>query len=82
MRRALSLLLLATAVVGCQSKTPEPAKVPLGQAPAAAPATGDDLTGPVLEQLNAPPYIYLRIKTSKVRSGPPFPGPRSRTGPS
>ena len=60
-------LLLATAVVGCYSKSPEPAKVPLGQAaaPAAAPASGDVLTGPVLEQLNASPYVYLRIKTSK-----------------
>lgn len=80
MRRALSLLLLATAVVGCQSKTPEPAKVPLGQAPAAAPATGDDLTGPVLEQLNAPPYIYLRIKTSKGEVWAAVPGAKIENG--
>jgi hypothetical protein len=65
MRCALSSLLLAAAVVGCRSSTPEPAKVPLGQAPAAAPATGDGLTGPVIEQLNAPPYLYIRIKTDK-----------------
>lgn len=80
MRRALSLLLLATAVVGCQSKTPEPAKVPLGQAPAAVPATGDDLTGPVLEQLNAPPYIYLRIKTSKGEVWAAVPGAKIENG--
>ena len=80
MRRALSLLLLATAVVGCQSKTPEPAKVPLGQAPAAAPATSDDLTGPVLEQLNAPPYIYLRIKTSKGEVWAAVPGAKIENG--
>lgn len=65
MRRALSLLLLATAVVGCGSKTPEPAKVPLGQAPTAAPAASDLLTGKVLEHQDASPYLYLRIATAK-----------------
>ncbi len=65
MRRVLSLLLLATAVVGCGSKTPEPAKVPLGQVPAAAPAASDLLTGKVLEHLDASPYLYLRIATTK-----------------
>ena len=65
MRRSLSSLLLAMAVVGCQSRTPEPPKVPLGQAPAAGPATGDELTGPIIEQLNAPPYLYIRVKTAK-----------------
>jgi hypothetical protein len=64
MRRVLSFLLLAAAVAGCQSKTPDSAKVPLGQAPAATQITGDALTGPVIEQLSAPPYSYLRIKTS------------------
>ena len=80
MRRALSFLLLATAVVGCQSKTPGPANVPLGQAPAAAPATGDDLTGAVIEQLNAPPYIYLRIKTSKGEVWAAVPGAKIENG--
>lgn len=66
MRRALPLLLLSSVVIGCVSKTPEPAKVPLDQAPvAAAAAGGDDLSGPVLEVLNASPYVYLRIKTAK-----------------
>jgi hypothetical protein len=73
MRRTLSLLLLATAVVGCGSKTPEPAKVPLDQAPAASPATSaaaapaasDLLTGKVLEHQDAAPYLYLRIATAK-----------------
>jgi hypothetical protein len=64
MRRAFSFLLLATAVACCQSKTPGSANVPLGQAPAAAQVTADGLTGPVLEQLSAPPYIYVRVKTS------------------
>ena len=65
MRRALTVLLLATAAVGCASKNAEPAKVPLGQTPAAAPAAGDQLAGPVLEHLIATPYVYLRVKTSK-----------------
>lgn len=66
MRRVPSLLLLATAVAGCQSKTPETVAVPPGQEAAAAPAAGGErLAGPVLEQLAAPPYTYLRVKTSQ-----------------
>ena len=66
MRRALSLSLVATAIVGCYSKTPEPPKVPLSQiAAAAAPQAAGDLSGPVLEHLTAPPYVYLRVKTSR-----------------
>ena len=70
MRRALPALLLATAVVACRTDKSEPPKIPLSQAPAAAPgaaapAIGDGLAGPVLEHLSAPPYMYLRVKTSK-----------------
>jgi hypothetical protein len=65
MLRALALMLLATAAVACASKTPEPPKVPLGQLVTATPATGDGLTGTVLEQINASQYVYLRLKTSK-----------------
>ncbi len=63
MRRAFSALLLATVAVGCGSKSPAPANIPLSQLSAGA--TTDPLTGPVLEQLAAPPYIYLRIQTPK-----------------
>ncbi len=62
MLRVLSLPFLAVAVVGCAAKNVEQAKAPLDQA-AAAP--GDQLTGPVLEHLDASPYVYLRIKTPK-----------------
>ena len=72
MRRALSLLLLVTAAAGCGSKTPEPAKVPLDQMPAAAPnaaaapaPAAEGLTGSVQEVLPAAPYVYLRVKTTK-----------------
>ena len=68
MRRALSFLLLATAVVGC-SKTADPDKVPLSEAspaaPGAMPAATERLAGPVLEHLAASPYVYLRVKTSQ-----------------
>lgn len=80
MHRALPSLLLATAVVGCQSRTPAPAKVPLSQAPAAAPATSAELTGPVVEQLNAPPYLYLRIKTARGDVWAAVPGAKIENG--
>ena len=69
MRPVFSFLLAVTATVGC-SKTPEPPKVPLNEAPvgtpsatAAAPATVQAISGTVTEQLSAPPYIYLRVST-------------------
>ena len=64
MRAALSFLLLAATVVGCGAKTPAPETT---TARAASPdaVTGDVLTGPVLEQIAVPPYVYLRIKTSQ-----------------
>ncbi len=59
MTRALAVLPIALAAIGCDAKTPKP---PLDQA--TAPITGGQLTGPVQEHLNAPPYVYLRIKTT------------------
>jgi hypothetical protein len=64
MRHALSLLLVTTAVAGCGPKAPTPDTKAPAASPAAAPAAGDALTGPVLEQLPASPYVYIRIKTS------------------
>jgi len=64
MRHALSLLLVTTAVSGCGPKAPAPDTKAPAASPAAAPAAGDALTGPVLEQLPASPYVYIRIKTS------------------
>lgn len=63
MRSALSFLLLAATVAGCGAKTPAPDTTAQAGAPAAA--GGDVLTGPVLEQLAVPPYVYLRIKTAQ-----------------
>jgi hypothetical protein len=80
MRRVLSSLLLATAVAGCQSQTPEPAKVPLDQKQAAAQAATDGLTGQVVEQLNAPPYLYIRIKTAKGDVWAAVPGAKIENG--
>jgi predicted small lipoprotein YifL len=63
MRRAVPLLLLVATVAGCGPKAPEaPAMPQAQQAQPDAPQLAT-LTGPVLEQLAASPYIYLRIKT-------------------
>ena len=64
MRRPAALLSLALIVAAC-AKGKEPDKVPLGTV-AAAPvaAAGDELTGTLLEQIPAPPYVYLRLKTA------------------
>jgi hypothetical protein len=66
MRRTLSLLVLTATVTGCGPKTAGSENVPPGAASSnAATDATDALTGPVLEQLAASPYLYLRIKTSK-----------------
>jgi hypothetical protein len=62
MGRALSLLLLTATAAGCDSPTRRPAQAPVD---GPVPASGDVLSGPVLEHLAAAPYLYLRIKTSK-----------------
>jgi hypothetical protein len=77
MGRAYSLLLFAAAVAGCDAKTPEPAKAPPEPAPA---ATSGELSGPVLEHLNAPPYLYLRVKTSQGEVWAAVPETRIETG--
>lgn len=64
MRRLLSGLLVAAALLGCNSASPKPANIPLDQIQA-SPAEGDALTGEVLEHIAAPPYSYVRIRTSK-----------------
>ena len=64
MLRSLARLFLVAATVGCAAKSDESAKVPLGQAPAASTESGAPLTGPIVEQLAASPYVYLRIKTA------------------
>jgi len=66
MRRALSLLLVSTAINGCGPKAAGSDTMPAGAASADAPAaSGNALTGPIVEQLAASPYLYLRIKTSR-----------------
>lgn len=66
MRRALSLLLVTTILAGCSPKAAGSDAMPAGAASANAPAAGGDaLTGPVLEQIAASPYLYLRLKTSQ-----------------
>lgn len=69
MRRTVSLLVLATVLAGCGSNASEPTAVaatpaaPQTPASAAAPM-GESLSGRVLEQIPAPPYLYLRLQTA------------------
>ncbi len=73
--RSVLPLLLASVVAGCgyKSDSAEQQKVPLSEAPAAAPGAGaattsapaGALAGPVLQKLDAPPYSYLQIKTTQ-----------------
>jgi hypothetical protein len=68
MRGALPLVLASLAVIGCSSnktKSPEPVPAAETRTPLAASASGDGLTGKVLERLDAPPYSYLRLETAK-----------------
>ena len=62
MRCVPAVLFLAATMAGCQPKTPDAAvKSP---DPVATTVAEDAITGQVQEQLSAPPYTYLRIKTS------------------
>ena len=73
MRRSIALLSLAATAVACTT-TKEPEKRPLGQATgqasSEAPASAvsmdlNTISGSVLEQLPASPYVYLKLKTAK-----------------
>jgi hypothetical protein len=77
MRRAVSPFLLAAAIVGCQAKAPAPAAMTPAQDAAPQLAT---LTGPVLEQLPAAPYLYLRLKTPTGESWVAVPATTVETG--
>jgi hypothetical protein len=66
MRLALALILSTAFLGACGSEATEaPATAAAPMAAAAPPSTNStDLTGKVLEQLAAPPYVYLRIQTT------------------
>lgn len=55
-------LLLTIVVTGCEQNIPQSGNVPLSER---ARSSEDVLTGTVLEQIAAPPYLYLRLKTEK-----------------
>lgn len=75
MRRSIALISVALVAVAC-SKNDQAGRVPLGAAPGApgmqvaqsapgAPAAGGEtLTGTLLEQIAASPYVYVRLKTA------------------
>jgi hypothetical protein len=64
MRRLSVVLLVALAVVGCKKKeaAPAPAQPTAAVAPEAA---GASIKGKVLEQLDAPPYSYVKLQTAQ-----------------
>ncbi len=63
MRRLSIVLLVALAAAGCKKKEAQPQQTAVGGVPEGAAAAV--LKGEVLERLDAPPYSYLRLKTSK-----------------
>lgn len=69
MRRMIPLVVLATFLAACGSNASEPGTIAPAPAPAAdaapARALGEDLRGKVLEQIPAPPYLYLRLQTAR-----------------
>ncbi len=68
MRGAIPLLLVLATTFGCQSKKSDAivAAPTSGALPAAAaPATGQGISGKVLERIDAAPYCYLRIQTAR-----------------
>jgi hypothetical protein len=73
MRSTISLFVLAAAMAGCGSKASDPQAAPAASPAPAAPTTvaapvsapGENLSGTVLEAIPAPPYVYLRLQTSK-----------------
>jgi hypothetical protein len=67
MRRFFLFVPFAILAAACSEAKPTDRR-PLGATPATpamqASASGDVLTGTVLEQIAAPPYLYLRLKTA------------------
>jgi hypothetical protein len=61
MRRLSVVLLVALAVAGCKKKEPAPQAAAPTPGPESAAAT---IKGKVVEKLDAPPYSYLKLKTS------------------
>ncbi len=60
--RQIPILLLAAALVGCQRDAP-PTLAKANAAPAPAPA--NNISGKLMERIDAPPYSYLKIQSSK-----------------
>jgi len=67
MRGTLPLILVLAVAVGCQSKKSDAiVAAPIsGAMPAGAPATGQGISGKVLERIDAAPYCYLRLQTAQ-----------------
>ncbi len=68
MRRIAPILVIASVIAGCSTHASDSSTTAAAQPAAAAPATapiGENLSGTVLEQIPAPPYVYLRLQTAR-----------------
>jgi hypothetical protein len=64
MRRAIALLSVALITVACSKTETQADKVPLGAMAAQNTTQGDAVSGTLVEQIAAAPYVYLRLKTA------------------
>lgn len=65
MRQLPAFLLLTATMVGCQRNNPPTAAQAAASKPVPAPAPANNISGKVLERIDAAPYSYLRIQSAK-----------------
>lgn len=63
MRPIPAVLLLTATIVGCQRNTPPMAAKAGAAKTATAPATGHNISGKLIERIDAAPYSYLKIQS-------------------
>lgn len=76
MRAALSALVAVHLALACQEAPPPPR----AREPAAAPPLATNLTGKVLETIDAAQYTYLRLQTAQGEAWAAVPASKQRVG--
>jgi len=64
MRQFPTLLLLMATLVGCQRNSPPTVAQAAASKAAPAPAPANNISGKLLERIDAPPYSYLKIQSA------------------